>query len=45
MRDPATLRADLLERLGPDLEIHDRLANQDGQIANVMSWGAPVLLT
>lgn len=45
MRDPISLRADLLERLGPGLEIHDRLINHDEQVGNVMSWGAPVLLT
>lgn len=45
MRAPVGLRADLLERLGPGLQVHDRLANQDGQVGNVMSWGAPVLLT
>lgn len=45
MRDPATLRADLVARLGPGLAIHDRLAHQDVQVGNAMSWGAPVLLT
>ena len=45
MRDPATLRGDLITRLGPGLAIHDRLVNQDAQIANAMAWGAPVLLT
>lgn len=45
MRDPANLRADLIQRLGAGLAIHDRLGHQDEQIGNVMSWGAPVLLT
>lgn len=45
MRNPARLRAELIARLGPGLAIHDRLTHQDGQIGNVMSWGAPVLLT
>lgn len=39
------LRGDLITRLGPGLAIHDRLANQDAQIANAMAWGAPMLLT
>jgi hypothetical protein len=45
MREPAALRADLVARLGPGLDIHERLAHQDPQIGNVMAWGAPVLLT
>lgn len=45
MRNPAALRANLIERLGPELAIHDRLANQDDQVGNAMAWGAPVLLT
>jgi hypothetical protein len=45
LRSPTELLRELIDRLGPDLGIHERLANQKAQIGNFMSWGAPVLLT
>jgi hypothetical protein len=42
---PGALCAELIERLGADLDIHARLANQHDQIGSFLSWGAPVLLT
>ena len=45
MREPSSLVEDLSERLGNDLGIHARLAGQHAQIGNILSWGAPVLLT
>lgn len=45
LADPAALCDELVERLGADLGIHQRIAHQQAQIGNVLSWGAPVLLT
>lgn len=45
MRAPAALRAELIARLGDDIGIHRRIEFQDEQVGNMLSWGAPVLLT
>lgn len=45
LADPGSLCAELIDRLGDDLGIHARIAHQHAQIGNILSWGAPVLLT
>lgn len=43
--EPGPLCEELIDRLGPDLGIHARIASQHAQIGSILSWGAPVLLT
>jgi hypothetical protein len=45
MTQPYALCEELRLRLGENLGIHDRIANQHEQIGGFLSWGSPVLLT